>query len=124
MPNNVDGSDIKKLKLLFTVVERPKAEFYQDVLSQYEVNCQMIMAGLGTAKSELIDMLGLNIHKAVLISVVREDRMDEIMKVLETKFKTIRNGKGFAFAVPLSSVIGVNTYQFLSNNRYLRRDQL
>ena len=123
MPNNVNGSDIKKLKLLFTVVERPKAEFYQDTLSQYEVNCQMVMAGLGTAKSELIDLLGLNIHKAVLLSVVREDRMNEVMKCLEGKFTTIKNGKGFAFAVPLSSVIGVNTYQFLSNNRYMRGEQ-
>ena len=122
MQNNVDGSDIKKLKLLFTVVDRPKAEFYQDVLSQFEANCQMVMPGLGTAKSELIDMLGLNIHKAVLLSVVREDRMNEIMKCLEGKFTTIKNGKGFAFAVPLSSVIGVNTYQFLSNNRYMRGD--
>ena len=39
------------------------------------------------------------------------------MKVLEEKFRTIRNGKGVAFAVPLSSVIGVNMYRFLSNNR-------
>jgi len=123
MPNNVNGSDIRKLKLLFTVVDRPKAEFYQDVLSQFEVNCQMIMPGLGTAKSELIDMLGLNIHKAVLLSVVREDRMNEVMKCLEGKFTTIKNGKGIAFAVPLSSVIGVNTYQFLSNNRYMRGEQ-
>ena len=117
MANNVNGSDIRKLKLLFTVVERPKAEFYQDVLSQYEVNCQMVMAGRGTARSELIEMLGLNIQKAVLISVVREDKVDQIMKVLEQKFATIRNGKGVAFAVPMSSVIGVNNYQFLSNNR-------
>ena len=123
MANNVNGSDIRKLKLLFTVVERPKAEFYQDVLSQYEINFQMVTAGLGTARSELIDMLGLNIHKAVILSVVREDRMDEIMKTLEHKFATIKNGKGFAFAVPLSSVIGVNTYQFLSNNRYMRGEQ-
>ena len=122
MSNNVDGSAIKKLKLLFTVVDRSKAEFYQDVLSQYEVNCQMVMPGLGTAKSELIDMLGLNIHKSVLLSVVREDRMNDVMKCLEGKFTTIKNGKGFAFAVPLSSVIGVNTYQFLSNNRYMRGD--
>lgn len=122
MANNVNGSDIRKLKLLFTVVERPKAEFYQDVLSQYEINFQMVTSGLGTARSELIDMLGLNIHKAVILSVVREDRMDEVMKTLEHKFATIKNGKGFAFAVPLSSVIGVNTYQFLSNNRYMRGD--
>lgn len=117
MANTVNESAIKKLKLLFTVVDRPKAEFYLDVLSQFEVNCQMVTGGMGTAQSELHDMLGLNIHKAVLVSVVREDRADEIMKCLENKFKTIKNGKGIAFAVPLSSVIGVNNYQFLSNNR-------
>ena len=117
MANTVNENAIKKLKLLITVVDRPKAEFYLDVLSQYEVNCQMVMAGRGTARSELIEMLGLNIQKAVLISVVREDKVDEIMKVLEQKFDTIRNGKGVAFAVPMSSVIGVNNYQFLSNNR-------
>ena len=118
MSNTVNDSAIKKLKLLFTVVDRPKAEFYMDVLSQYEVNCQMAVPGMGTARSELIEMLGLNNQKAVLLSVVREDRVDEVMKALEQKFATIRNGKGIAFAVPLSSVIGVNMYQFLSNNRF------
>ena len=117
MQNTVNDTAIKKLKLLFTVVDRPKAEFYLDVLSQYEVNCQMVTGGMGTAQSELIDMLGLNIHKAVIVSVVREDRVDGIMKVLEQKFETIKNGKGIAFTVPLSSVIGVNNYQFLSNYR-------
>ena len=117
MANTVNENAIKKLKLLFTVVDRPKAEFYMDVLSQYEVNCQMAVPGMGTARSELIEMLGLNNQKAVLLSVVREDRVDEVMKALEQKFATIRNGKGIAFAVPRSSVIGVNMYQFLSDNR-------
>ena len=76
-----------------------------------------MISGKGTATSELVDMLGLNIHKATILSVVREDKVDEIMKCLEDKFATIKNGKGIAFAVPLSSVIGVNIYQFLSNNR-------
>ena len=117
MENTVNESAIKKLKLLFTIVDRPKAEFYLDVLSQYEVNCQIVAAGLGTATSEMVDLLGLNPHKAVLVSVIREDLADTIMKVLEEKFHTIRNGKGVAFAVPMSSVIGVNMYRFLSNNR-------
>ena len=117
MPNTVNESAIKKLKLLFTVVDRPKAEFYLDVLSQYEVNCQIVTAGKGTATSEMVDLLGLNPHKAIIVSIVREDMTDTIMKVLEEKFQTIRNGKGVAFAVPLSSVIGVNLYRFLSNNR-------
>ena len=117
MANTVNESAIKKLKLLFTVVDRPKAEFYLDVLSQFEVNCQIVTGGKGTATSELVNMLGLNIQKAVILSVVREDMVDPVMKCLEDKFATIRNGKGIAFAVPLSSVIGVNMYRFLSNNR-------
>jgi len=117
MPNRFDASDIKKLKLLVTVVDRNKGEFYLDVISQFEVNCQMAVGGLGTANSELIDLLGLNIHKAVLLSFAREDKVDEIMTCLEQKFATIKDGKGIAFAVPMSSVIGVNLYQFLSNNR-------
>ncbi len=122
MANTINESAIKKLKLVFTVVDRPKAEFYLDVLSQFEVNFQMVTGGKGTAHSELIELLGLNIHKAVLVSVVREDRVPDIMKCLEEKFATIKNGKGIAFAVPMSSVIGVNMYQFLSNNKQGRED--
>ena len=117
MANTVNESAIKKLKLLFTVVDRPKGEFYLDVISQFDVNCQLVMGGLGTAVSEDVELLGLEPHKAVILSVVREDLMDTIMETLEDKFRTIRNGKGIAFAVPLSSVIGVNMYQFLSDNR-------
>ena len=117
MSNTVNDSAIKKLKLLITVVDRQKGEFYLDVISQFEVNCQMAMGGLGTATSELVELLGLEPHKAVILSVVREDRVDHIMNTLEDKFATIRNGKGIAFAMPLSSVIGVNMYRFLSDRR-------
>ena len=117
MGNTINESAIKKLKLLVTVVDRPKGEFYLDVISQFDVNCQMVMGGLGTAHSELVELLGLEPHKAVILSVAREDMVDAIMDCLEDKFATIRNGKGISFAVPLSSVIGVNLYQFLSDNR-------
>lgn len=111
---------VKKLKLIITVVDRPKGEFYLDVIGGFEVNCQMIMAGQGTASSELVDLLGLNPEKAVILSVAREDKVPEIMNTLEMKFETVRNGKGVAFAIPLSSIIGVNLYQFMSNNRMKR----
>ena len=120
MANSINESAIKKLKLLFTIVDRSKGEFYLDVISQFNVNCQMVMPGTGTAASELVELLGLNLQKAVVVSVVREDLTDEILSTLEDKFETIRGGKGIAFAVPLSSVIGVNMYQFLSDNRMKR----
>ena len=117
MSNTVNDSAIKKLKLLFTVVDRPKGEFYLDVLAQFDVNFQMQLGGLGTARSELLELLGLEPHKAVILSVVREDLVEPIMHTLEDKFATIKGGKGVAFAVPMSSIIGVNLYQFMSNNR-------
>ncbi len=117
MANTFHDASIKKLKLLFTVVDRTKGEFYLDVISQFDVNCQMVVGGLGTAHSELVELLGLNIHKAVILSVVREDMVERVLHCLEDKFAAIKNGKGIAFAVPLSSVIGVNLYQFMSNNR-------
>jgi len=115
MANAYEG--IQKLKLLFTVVDRNKAEFYLDVLSQFDVNLQLVTPGMGTARSEMLELLGLNPHKAVIVSVIREDMTDTVLNCLEDKFETIKNGKGIAFAVPLSSIIGVNNYQFLSDNR-------
>ena len=113
-------SAVKKLKLIFTVVDRPKGDFYMDVLGGFDVNDQMFLSGQGTASSELVDLLGLNPEKAVIVSVAREDEVPKIMNTLEAKFKTVRGGNGVAFAVPLSSIIGVNNYQFLSNNRMKR----
>ena len=109
MSNTVHDSAIKKLKLLFTVVDRPKGEFYLDVISQFDVNCQLAVSGLGTATSEIVELLGLESHKAVILSVVREDMVETILNTLEDKFATIRGDKGI--------VIGVNLYQFLSDNR-------
>ena len=117
MANTVNDSAIKKLKLLFTIVDRPKGEFYLDVISQFDVNYQMVVGGMGTARSDLVELLGLEPHKAVVVSVIREELAETVMQCLEDKFATIRGGKGIAFAVPLSSVIGVNVYRFLSDNR-------
>ena len=43
-------SDFKKLKLLITVVNRKKAEFFMDFLQGFEVNAQMTMLAQGTAR--------------------------------------------------------------------------
>ncbi|MBE7085742.1 MAG: hypothetical protein E7366_01120 [Clostridiales bacterium] len=116
------ASDFRKLKLLVTVVNRNKTEFYMDFLSGFEVNFQTSVLAQGTAKSETLYMLGLeDSDKSVIFSIVREDRAVEAMHALEDKFHTLKNGKGIAFTIPLSSVIGVAIYQFLSNSNATNR---
>ena len=113
----IDHSAIKKMKLLITVVDKEKGEFYMDVIAQFPVNLQMHLSGQGTASSEVVSLLGLNNQKSVVLSLVREDLMEELLNTLEDKFQTVKNGRGVAFAVPLSSVIGANLYRFMSDNR-------
>lgn len=111
-------TDLKKLKLLITVVSRNKSEFYMDYLSGFDVNMQMAVAGQGTASSDTMYLLGLvDSDKSVIFSVLREDRAEEAMQGLDEKFHTVRGGKGIAFTVPMTGVIGVAIYRFLSNNR-------
>lgn len=108
----------KKLKLLISVVNKNKAEFYMDYLQEFEINMQMSMRARGTADSDLLHYLGLeDSEKRVLFSLVREDMAPAALRGLEEKFETVRDGKGIAYTVPLSSVAGAAIYQFLTNNR-------
>jgi hypothetical protein len=107
-----------KLKILFTVVNRPKTEFYVDLIQTFEANVQLILSATGTANAELLNYLGLNSsEKSVIISIIRDDREKELLSTLDERFKTIRNGKGIAYTIPMSSTIGVAIYQFLSNTK-------
>ncbi len=106
----------KKLKILISIVERSKAAFYADVLEGFDVNLQTIVYGKGTATSDMLHYLGLSDDgKAVILSVVSEDRIKEILAAYEDKYFKTKKGKGVAFTIPISSVIGVMVYQFLSN---------
>ena len=117
MATKTNNSSIKKAKLLVTIVDRNKTEFYTDVLSGFEINMQMVLYGNGTANSSTLELLGLNNEKGVILSVVRTDMIKKVLNTLEEKFSTIRNGKGVACVVPISSVIGLSIYQFMINNR-------
>ena len=112
------AGDIKKLKILVTVVNRSKTEFFMDFLTAFEVNFQTSVLAQGTARSETLYMLGLeDSDKSVIFSAIREDKATEALQALEDKFHTLKNGKGIAFTVPMSSVIGVAMYRFLSNHK-------
>lgn len=111
-------SDVKKLKLLISVVNRKKTEFFLDFLNGFEINFQTSVLAQGTARSDTLHLLGLeDADRSVIFSVVKEERAEEALRGLEEKFQTLRGGNGIAFTVPLTSVIGVAIYQFLSNNR-------
>lgn len=109
-----------RLELLVTIVGRKKVEYYADLIQSLDVNLQLIAHGRGTADAKMLVYLGLaDSEKSVIFSVIQQSKIDDAMNMLDEKFRTIKDGKGVAFTVPLTSVIGSLIYRFLSNNRVM-----
>ena len=107
-----------RLLLLITVVNRRKSEFYADFLQSLGTNLQFVSFGEGNADASMQSLLGLkDTEKAVIFSVIREENEDRILTAVREKFDSIKNGKGIAYTVPFSSVIGTSVYNFMFDNR-------
>lgn len=107
-----------RLELLITTVNRSKTEFYLDLLQSFDVNMQFVALAHGTADEKMLARFGLtDSDKTVIFSVIQENKLKDALAALDNKFRTIKNGKGVAYAVPLSSVIGTLIFGFLSDNR-------
>ncbi len=107
-----------RLKLLVTVVGRSKTEYYLDLIQSFDVNLQAVALGQGTADAKTLSFLGLtDTDKSVIFSVIQENKIPDALHFLGEKFKTIKDGKGIAFTVPFTSVVGTLIFGFLSNNK-------
>ena len=107
-----------RLMLLITVVNRKKAEFFVDLIQNLGANMQFVSFGEGTADASMRSIMGLtDSEKAVIFSVIKEDNQDMILRTIDDKFKSIKDGKGISYTVPFSSVIGASIFNFFSDNR-------
>lgn len=109
---------MNRLKILVTVVNRAKADFYMDHIQSFGVNMQMLVFGHGTAPREIATAVGLaDSERAVIFSVIGENNLRAALDSLGEKFNTIAGGKGIAYTIPMSSIIGKSIFNFLSDNR-------
>ena len=114
---NLNMLTSKRLELMITIVPRNKADFFMDLIQNFEVNMQFAVSGEGTAPIEVVNILGLaDAEKAVIFSVIREDNVKRALETIEDKFNSLKNCRGIAFTVSFSSVIGASIFNFLSNN--------
>ena len=108
---------------MITVVNRSKGEYYLDLIQSFEVNMQCVLLGSGTADAKVLSRFGLtDSEKAVIFSVIQENKLPDALAALDEKFKTIKNGKGIAYTIPMTSVIGTLIFGFLSNNKMAVKD--
>lgn len=119
-PNTVTSN---RLEMMITVVGRSKAEYYLDLIQSFDVNMQVMALAEGTADAKTMRYLGLTDNeKSVIFSIIQEESIPDALHTLGEKFASLKGGKGIAFTVPLTSVIGKLLFGFLSNNRSVVRE--
>ena len=107
-----------KLELLVAIVNAPKVRYYTNLIQSSEANLQLVVQASGTSEKAILNYLGLNQDtRQAIFSVVRQDKVKDLLELLDEKFSTVKDGGGIAVTVPLSSIIGALTYGFLSNDK-------
>lgn len=107
-----------KLKILFVIIDRRFTDKIAETLENAGARLVDIVLGKGTAKSDVLSLLGLGeTEKSLLIASVTESKIDTIFSVLKTKYGFTTPGKGIAFTVPVSAVGGPATLRLMTGEK-------
>lgn len=112
------------LYLMTTIIDKKAAKKYIDFYQENGLAIMYHTLGSGTATNEILDYLGLDANqKAVSFTVIQEDAWLAVKKQLEKKLKISAPGGGIAFTIPLSSIGGKKTLQFLLNSEDYQKEE-
>ena len=92
---------------MITIIERNSTDRFTKFYETYGASVSFVSVGRGTATSEVLDFLGLEIsEKAVIFSAVTYKVWKAIRYGLQNRMRIDVPGTGIAFIVPFSSVGG------------------
>lgn len=112
--SDVSKSDIKKLSMFITIVNRGQGNYVLKLFESEGANAQFVQYGEGTAQKEIRDILGIEDNsKEIIISLISQDKIDSAKRELEAFFKVSKRNRGIGFSIPMTSLIGMTFYQFL-----------
>lgn len=113
-----------KLYMMTTIVSRKQFKKYFRLYQEEQLQVMFVTLGTGTASGDILDYLGLeSTEKAVMFHVLEESAWENAKKNLRQKLQIDAPGEGIAFIVPLSSIGGKKTLQFLSGNQDFQKEE-
>lgn len=115
---------MSKLYLMTTIIDRNVGKKYSNLYKDEGLQVMFITLGAGTASGDMLDYLGLeNTEKMVVFSVLEKEGWKQTKKDLQQKLQIDAPGGGIAFIVPLSSIGGKRTLQFLTAGREFQKEE-
>ncbi len=93
------------VKLLVTIVERSQGKPMRKLYTEHHVNWHYQSSGLGTASSELLDVLGFGTaERDILFSLAQEQRIRRLLYDLNNDLRGSVKAKGIAFSLSLTGI--------------------
>jgi nitrogen regulatory protein PII len=94
-----------RLKLVFFIVDWHRANIVSNICVEEKVRFHFISKAMGTASSEILDILGVgSIEKALVTCLEQEVGVPVLLREAQKKLKSYGPGAGIAFTVPLSAI--------------------
>ena len=95
------------MKLIISFIERGQGNGLAKFYAEHNVNFNYRCVGVGTASSDLLDVLGIgSAEKDVIFSLASKVNAERLMERLSDKLRTIRE-KGIVFSMPLTGLNNV-----------------
>ena len=108
--------EVEGLEMIMTIVPKGKGSHFIKLYDKIDVSCQASLFGMGTADSMMLGLFGLaDIEKDVVITLIKKSNIEKVFSILDNELDVY--GRGIAFSVPLSGVVGRTVYAFLTNQR-------
>lgn len=105
-------------------MDRKAANKYMNLFQENDLHVIFWLLGYGTVSNEVLDYLGLESpEKSVAFSVLEEKDWIHTKKQLEKKLKIDAPGGGISFIIPLSSIGGKKTLQFLLESENYQKEE-
>ncbi|MCL2138228.1 MAG: P-II family nitrogen regulator [Treponema sp.] len=96
---------LPELKLIFFIVDWNQANVVSGVFVEEKVRFHFISMGMGTANSDILDLLGIGAgEKAIVICLEQQVMVPVLMKEVRKKLSRSGPGAGITFTVPLSAI--------------------
>ncbi len=109
---------MSQLFMLVTITDRNQAKKFNTFYSEMGLDVSINTLGHGTAASEILDYFGLeNNEKAVMLHFVTDETWQTVKKALQTRMKIEFPGTGIAFTIPVSSVGGKKTLNYMTSGQ-------
>jgi len=104
------------LKLLVTIVNRDQVKEAEYVMRKNYVRLQFLCSARGTARSELLDVLGIqDLDRGVVLCLLPDFMVLPLMRDLYDRLGINRPGRGIVFSLPLSGVSSSMSRMFSEN---------